>query len=183
MALIIHLLAATLCLIHLSTGDECRLTKSVYESVASLQYNVYRGGHVWKHIPFLKEKPKGAKETENQNGESMFESEAAFYTAFGNLMISDVYNFAQCPNNGGDKTSRRDVVRGPDIGVDKVYHCRGINDKGLCSNLVDADNLWNRLGKLIVFDYNWIRGRWVLRTAWPNLFNKKIKPNPARNAG
>ena len=69
MAVIIHF-AAALCLIHLSTGQECRNVASVINSAKDLQTNVNAGGHIWQHIDKLGTKPIGAATNDTQNGKN-----------------------------------------------------------------------------------------------------------------
>ena len=171
MAFIVHLLVATLCLIHLSAGEECRNAATVIESGKDLETNVKAGGHVWQHIGGLTKKPKDAESKDTQSGKSMFLNEQAFHQALANLRNLKAGNFASCPSTGKGKEGqyRRDERLASDIGVDKVLQCLEINADKLCTKTKEID----MKGKNIVFDYQWKHGKWVIRTAWPRLFGLK----------
>ena len=185
MALIVRLLAATLYLIPLtqSVGDpECR--EAAKGSIKNLTVNAELGGHVWQHIYGLNEKPNEAESKETQYNKSMFWDIKAFNTAFNNLLnLTRRYNFTNCPNNGGNRRFRIDVISGPEIGVYDVYLCIKVDNQNLCKVPVNANSLWEKRGKFIVFVYKWVNGQWVVRTAWPKIFVKNVKLNLGRIVG
>ena len=171
MAFIIHLFVATLCLIHLSVGEpECRTLNSVKHSEEDLETNVQVGGHIWQHIGGLTKKPKGAKDKDTQAGKSMFKSEQAFQAAWAKMEKLKTGTFATCPSTGGGSEGkyRRDTVPAKDIGVNEVYLCTAI-DK--ITKLCTTHKTESMEGRDVVFDYMWKSNAWIIRTAWPKLFN------------
>ena len=173
MAFIVPLLTATLCLIHLSAAEDCRLTTSVLNSAADLQTNADLGGHLWQHIAGLKAKPTGAKKADTQNGKFMFPSKAVFDQVLKNLgqLNSNSYNFKSCPSNYKKSLGKikSDEVLASDLGVQTVVQCDEINTDNVCIETVDKD----MTGKTIEFYYLWKNNQWVLRTAFPRYYNRQ----------
>ena len=176
MALIIRLLAATLCIIHLSVAEECRKTASVLFSAKDLDTNVNEGGHLWQHIAGLKETPKSADKKATQSGKLMFPSKAEFDEVLKRLGKLEGVNFASCPSNHKKKDGKKrmDKVLASKLGVKTVVQCIKVDKiTKVCTNTKDVD----MTGKYIEFYYLWKKRKWVLLTAFPRIFsnNKKIK--------
>ena len=167
MAFIVYLLTA-LWLAQLCTGDtECRAVNGVIDSAKDLATNVKDGGHIWQHIYGIGQKPVGFDAKDTQSGKSLFKNEQAFDTTWAN-MLKLGGNFVTCPDKGGKGNDRfkRDTILAKDLGVAEVFLCTAIDANKLCTTTQTK----SMVGKNIVFDYMWKGGKWILRTAWPDLF-------------
>ena len=160
MAFIIHF-AAALCLIHLSTGQECRTLQSVIDSTATPQTNVNQGGHVWQHVYGLAGKPAGTVAGETQYHKTLFRYGVTFrdaYTAFRGL--GGVYS--TCPAGGG--ANRVDHVLANSIGIYQAGYCNGVNAQDLCNNAAPYAMTNTHY---VTFCYRYSNGQWIMRTAYP----------------
>ena len=171
MAFIFPLLTATLCLIHLSAAEDCRLTASVIDSAADLKTNVEKGGHLWQHIAGVKKRPTGAHKDDTQKGKFMFPSKAAFDEVLENLGKLEGDNFQSCPSNHKKSLGKmkKDVVLAKDLGVKKVVQCTEIDANKVCKDTKSVD----MTGKYIEFYYLWKNSKWVLRTAFPRYYGRQ----------
>ena len=171
MAFIIPLLTATLCLIHLSAAEDCRLTASVLNSAKDLQTNVDLGGHLWQHIAGVKARPKGADASDTQNGKFMFPSESAFDQVLANLGKLTSGSFQSCPSDHKKSLGKMktDKVLASDLGVQTVVQCSKIDANKVCTETKDVD----MTGKYIEFYYLWKNSNWVLRTAFPRYYGRR----------
>ena len=123
------------------------------ESIKTFQTNVNVGGHVWKHIYGLQSKPHGA--TESQYGVSMFKAPADFSRAWNRL-----YGFAACNYR---HYSDKDCVNARALKIYSAYQCTRTyaTYAGIC------DRVRQFTPNKVVFRYNKINNRWILKTAYP----------------
>ena len=167
MAFTIHLLA-TLCLIQLSTAQECRNVASVINSARDPQTNVNAGGHIWQHINGLSAKPVGAASSDTQLGKTLFNSETDFTNAYTAARGLTTGTFMTCPTSGASGT-RADAILASSIGVSTARLCTSVNDQRLCN----ASTSYSTMGRNVIFCYKYVSSQWIMRTAYPK-FNAAL---------
>ena len=162
MAFIIHFVAA-LCLIHLSTGQDCRTVNSVINSASDVQTNVYAGGHIWQHIAGLASKPQGASPYDTQYQKTLFNSQTEFTNAFASFQTLTGGMYVTCPA-GGAAGTRADSVLASSINIQTAKKCTAVYNNQLCSNSFSYNMQYNHY---IIFCYKYYYGQWIMRTSYP----------------
>ena len=162
MALTAHLLA-TLSLIYLSTGQECRNLQSVINSARDVQTNVDVGGHLWTQIPSIVSRPQGYNINHTQLHQTLFYTEEEFAAAYAKARALTTGSFAICPDGGG--RDRIDQILASAINVTRAAYCLDVNIINLCASSLG----YSVMGIYVTFKYVYCGDQWILRTAYPNL--------------
>ena len=138
---------------------ECRRTSSVLDSIRNLDRNTNQGGHVWQHIAGLTSTPSRASSDDTQLNKSLFRNWGAFTEAWGSWVNTrrNVY-----PVNCGNQRSTI---------ADCVNTGRPIREGGFTCTAVQRNNRCTNSRPLTIrsyiFVYKNVRGRWIMRTAYP----------------
>lgn len=143
---------------HAQAGKpNCRASKFVLESAASLKANTEKGGHVSIHV-------KGQK---TEATKSQFKDEASFQAAW---TVWAEYSGAKGPTPstcGGKDGGATDCVPASLLGIDSSkegYTCDAVDGQGKCT----AGRNFTPLKVAFRFAKN-SKGVWILNTAYPTL--------------
>ena len=144
------------------SGKECRASKTVKESAKSVDNNSAAGGHIWQHICGLKSRPKGAKNSETQEGRTLFASEHDYQKAWQRFQSGsfDYLTPYQCYVK--PKGQAVDCVLAADIGVKTAYKCTAVDKNKICTMDKPIEVTY------VEFWYAQKKGKWVLNTVYPS---------------
>ena len=155
-------LLATLCLIHLSTAQECRNLLSVINSARDVQTNVNVGGHLWTQIPTLLSRPRGYNKNHTQLYQTLFADEDEFAAAYAKAQALTTGSFAICPDGGG--RDRRDEILASAINITRASYCTDVIPQKLYASGLS----YSMMGRYVTFKFVYCGDQWILRTAYPN---------------
>jgi len=135
---------------------DCRDTKTVDDSAASLQANADAGGHVSIHV-------KGQK---TEAGKSQFASAQDFVNSF-NTWRAQTKNPKPAPKTcGGKGGSQNDCVDAKLVGITSATVCKKVDKSGACT---EEQKITPKKVGFWYANSKGTAGKWIVNTAYPSV--------------